>query len=196
MATISKSEKPNSQLADISKYLNSAGKGIFLTQLEKIAAEYGLGKTKRDFTSTKTLTLSYDTKKAKKPLIPPMFKRIINENADRKMTPVNEQEVNDNIVRQLSYQDDFRTASRDFVFNLIEDSWNNINKISRERYGRKGRVDLDEFSASMIDVLPEELHEFYKVWDKTKKPIDFVCTYDGRTYALKNSNNYILYNIY
>ena len=31
-----------------------------------------------------------------------------------------------------------------------------------------------------------KLHEFYKVWDKTKKPIDFVCTYDGRTYALKN----------
>ena len=31
-----------------------------------------------------------------------------------------------------------------------------------------------------------ELHEFYKVWDKAKKPIDFVCTYDGRTYALKN----------
>jgi len=31
-----------------------------------------------------------------------------------------------------------------------------------------------------------ELHEFYKVWDKTKKPIDCVCTYDGKTYALKN----------
>ena len=31
-----------------------------------------------------------------------------------------------------------------------------------------------------------KLHEFYKVWDKTKKPIDFVCTYDGRIYALKN----------
>ena len=32
-----------------------------------------------------------------------------------------------------------------------------------------------------------ELHEFYKIWDKTKKPIDIVCTYDGKTYALKNS---------
>ena len=31
-----------------------------------------------------------------------------------------------------------------------------------------------------------ELHEFYKVWDKMKKPIDCVCTYDGKTYALKN----------
>ena len=32
-----------------------------------------------------------------------------------------------------------------------------------------------------------ELHEFYKIWDKTKKQIDIVCTYDGKTYALKNS---------
>jgi len=31
-----------------------------------------------------------------------------------------------------------------------------------------------------------ELHEFYKVWDKKKKPINCVCTYDGKTYALKN----------
>ena len=31
-----------------------------------------------------------------------------------------------------------------------------------------------------------KLHEFYKVWDKTKEPIDFVCTYHGKTYALKN----------
>ena len=30
------------------------------------------------------------------------------------------------------------------------------------------------------------LHEFYKVWDKKKKIIDVVCTYDGKTYALKN----------
>ena len=31
-----------------------------------------------------------------------------------------------------------------------------------------------------------ELREFYKVWDKKKKVIDCVCTYDGKTYALKN----------
>ena len=31
-----------------------------------------------------------------------------------------------------------------------------------------------------------KLHEFYKVWDKKKKVIDCVCTYDGKTYALKN----------
>ena len=31
-----------------------------------------------------------------------------------------------------------------------------------------------------------ELREFYKIWDKKKKVIDCVCTYDGKTYALKN----------
>ena len=31
-----------------------------------------------------------------------------------------------------------------------------------------------------------ELREFYKVWDKKKAVIDCVCTYDGKTYALKN----------
>ena len=31
-----------------------------------------------------------------------------------------------------------------------------------------------------------DLHEFYKVWNKKKKVIDNVCTYDGKTYALKN----------
>ena len=31
-----------------------------------------------------------------------------------------------------------------------------------------------------------KLHEFYKVWDKKKEVIDCVCTYDGKTYALKD----------
>jgi len=31
-----------------------------------------------------------------------------------------------------------------------------------------------------------ELREFYKVWDESKKVIDCVCTYDGKTYALKD----------
>ena len=31
-----------------------------------------------------------------------------------------------------------------------------------------------------------ELREFYKVWDKKRKVIDCVCTYYGKTYALKN----------
>ncbi len=28
-----------------------------------------------------------------------------------------------------------------------------------------------------------QLREFYKVWDKSKKIVDCVCTYDGKTYA-------------
>jgi len=31
-----------------------------------------------------------------------------------------------------------------------------------------------------------QLREFYKVWNKSKKPIDCVCTYDGNTYAVKD----------
>ena len=29
-----------------------------------------------------------------------------------------------------------------------------------------------------------QLREFYKVWDKSKKIVNCVCTYDGKTYAL------------
>ena len=31
-----------------------------------------------------------------------------------------------------------------------------------------------------------QLREFYKVWDNSKKIVDCVCTYDGKTYALIN----------
>lgn len=31
-----------------------------------------------------------------------------------------------------------------------------------------------------------QLREFYKVWDESKKIIDCVCTYDGKTYGIKN----------
>ena len=31
-----------------------------------------------------------------------------------------------------------------------------------------------------------ELREFFKVWDETKNAIDFVCTYEGKTYAIQN----------
>lgn len=33
-----------------------------------------------------------------------------------------------------------------------------------------------------------QLREFYKVWDKSKKIVDCVCTYKGDTYALVNGN--------
>ena len=31
-----------------------------------------------------------------------------------------------------------------------------------------------------------QLREFYKVWDESKKIVDVVCTYEGKTYALIN----------
>ena len=31
-----------------------------------------------------------------------------------------------------------------------------------------------------------QLREFYKVWDESKKIIDCVCTYDGKTYAIRD----------
>ena len=31
-----------------------------------------------------------------------------------------------------------------------------------------------------------KLHEFYKVWNKKRNPVDCVCTYDGKIYALIN----------
>ena len=43
----------------------------------------------------------------------------------------------------------------------------------------KKRIGVDKYEK-------RELREFYKVWDKKKKVIDCVCTYDGKTYALKN----------
>ena len=43
----------------------------------------------------------------------------------------------------------------------------------------KKRIGTDKY-------VKRELREFYKVWDKKKKVIDCVCTYDGKTYALKN----------
>lgn len=32
-----------------------------------------------------------------------------------------------------------------------------------------------------------QLREFYKIWDESNEITDFVCTYDGKTYALVNS---------
>jgi hypothetical protein len=43
----------------------------------------------------------------------------------------------------------------------------------------KKRIGTDKYKK-------RELREFYKVWDKKKMVIDCVCTYDGKTYALKN----------
>lgn len=38
-----------------------------------------------------------------------------------------------------------------------------------------------------------QLREFYKVWDESKKIVDCVCTYDGKTYAIINGKHKTLY---
>jgi Holliday junction resolvase len=38
-----------------------------------------------------------------------------------------------------------------------------------------------------------KLREFYKIWDKKKKAIDCVCTYDGKMYTLVNGKHKKLY---
>ena len=38
-----------------------------------------------------------------------------------------------------------------------------------------------------------KLHEFYKEWDNKKKPINCVCTYDGKTYAICDGKRKKLY---
>ena len=37
-----------------------------------------------------------------------------------------------------------------------------------------------------------QLREFYKIWDESNKITDFVCTYEGETYALVNGNRHKL----
>jgi Holliday junction resolvase len=37
-----------------------------------------------------------------------------------------------------------------------------------------------------------QLREFYKTWDESNKITDFVCTYDGKTYALVDSKRQTL----
>jgi Holliday junction resolvase len=37
-----------------------------------------------------------------------------------------------------------------------------------------------------------QLREFYKTWDESNKITDFVCTYDGETYALVDGRRHIL----
>ena len=46
----------------------------------------------------------------------------------------------------------------------------------------KKRIGTDKYEK-------RELREFYKVWDKKKQVIDCVCTYNGKTYALKNGKH-------
>ena len=47
------------------------------------------------------------------------------------------------------------------------------------KFSSKKRIHTGEY-------VRRELREFYKIWPKTKEPIDCVCTYEGKTYALEN----------
>jgi len=55
---------------------------------------------------------------------------------------------------------------------------------------RKTIIAFKFLSKKRIDVGKYEhrqLREFYKIWDESNEITDFVCTYDGETYALVNS---------
>ena len=73
----------------------------------------------------------------------------------------------DQIERCLNWVDNFQVYKKREVILAF-------------KFLSKKRIGVGEYEK-------RELHEFYKIWDKTKKPIDIVCTYDGKTYALKNS---------
>ena len=46
------------------------------------------------------------------------------------------------------------------------------------KFSSKKRIRTGEYER-------RQLREFYKVWPKTQAPIDCVCTYEGKTYALE-----------
>ena len=73
----------------------------------------------------------------------------------------------DQIERCLNWVDNFQVYKKREVILAF-------------KFLSKKRIGVGEYEK-------RELHEFYKIWDKTKKPIDIVCTYDGKTYELKNS---------
>ena len=72
----------------------------------------------------------------------------------------------DQIERCLNWVDNFQV-------------YHNSEVILAFKFLSKKRIGVGKYEK-------RELREFYKVWDKTKDPTDFVCTYDGKTYALKN----------
>lgn len=65
------------------------------------------------------------------------------------------------------------------------DIYNTRNVIFAFKFLSKKRVGVGEYES-------RELREYYKVWDQTKEITDFVCTYEGKTYGLKDSKRYEL----
>lgn len=70
----------------------------------------------------------------------------------------------------------------DQIFRCL--NWTNHFELYKERkvvlafkFLSKKRIGVGKYEN-------RQLREFYKIWDKSKKIVDCVCTYDGLTYAL------------
>ena len=72
----------------------------------------------------------------------------------------------DQIVRCLNWTNHFEL-------------YNKRNVVLAFKFLSKKRIGVGKYEN-------RQLREFYKVWDKSKKIVDCVCTYDGKTYALIN----------
>lgn len=57
--------------------------------------------------------------------------------------------------------------------------YNTRNVLLAFKFLSKKRIGVGKYES-------RQLREFYKVWDKSKKIVDCVCTYDGKTYARVN----------
>lgn len=65
------------------------------------------------------------------------------------------------------------------------DIYNTRKVLFAFKFLSKKRIGVGEYES-------RELREYYKVWDESKEITDFVCTYDGHTYGLKDSKRYDL----
>ena len=72
----------------------------------------------------------------------------------------------DQIIRCLKWTDTFELYKK-------------RNVVLAFKFLSKKRIDIGEYES-------RELREFFKIWDKSLKITDCVCTYEGETYALEN----------
>lgn len=72
----------------------------------------------------------------------------------------------DQIIRCIKWTDTFEL-------------YNKRKVILAFKFLSKKRIDIGEYES-------RELREFFKIWDKSLKITDCVCTYEGETYLLEN----------
>ncbi|MFB5645258.1 MAG: resolvase [Nitrosopumilaceae archaeon] len=72
----------------------------------------------------------------------------------------------DQIIRCIKWTDTFEL-------------YNKRKVILAFKFLSKKRIDIGEYES-------RELREFFKIWDKSLKITDCVCTYEGETYSLEN----------